>query len=102
LSKIPETQDLVYLQRSGLALHTVQRSLSARRAGPPSAAEGPGGEGLEEGIMLLVVTPVMDEKNSVVGAIITGDLLNNDPFIPDTLPKAIPGSLVTIAMEIPR
>lgn len=55
-------------------------------------------EELDKGIMLLVVTPVMDAGGSVIGAIITGDLINNDAFIPDTLAESIPGSLVTIAM----
>jgi len=58
----------------------------------------PGGGVLQEGIMLLVVTPVMNDRNTVIGAIITGDLINNDPFVPDTLAVSIPGSLVTIAM----
>lgn len=53
---------------------------------------------LDDGIMLLVVTPVMDSRGEVIGAIITGDLINNDAFIPDTLADSIPGSLVTIAM----
>ncbi|MBI5588174.1 MAG: cache domain-containing protein [Deltaproteobacteria bacterium] len=80
----------------------VQEGL-AETARVPAALDDKDGKGavgdLKEGIMLLVVTPVMDDKNSVIGAIITGDLINNDPFIPDTLAESIPGSLVTIAME---
>lgn len=52
---------------------------------------------LDEGMMLLVVTPVI-KNGSVIGAIITGDLLNNDSSVPDALAESIPGSLVTIAM----
>ncbi len=53
---------------------------------------------LIEGMVQLVVTPVLDGKNSVIGAIITGDIINNDPSVPDALADSIPGSLVTIAM----
>ena len=78
----------------------VQEALvdKARVPAPAGKNGNPGAKELEEGIMLLVVTPVMDAGNKVIGAIITGDLINNDPFIPDTLAESIPGSLVTIAM----
>ncbi len=77
----------------------VQENLVGKaRVAPDAGGAIPSEDGTGEGIMLLVVTPVLDDKNSVIGAIITGDLLNNDPFIPDTLAERIPGSLVTIAM----
>lgn len=53
---------------------------------------------LREGMMLVVVTPVADRGGRVVGAIVTGDLINNDTFVPDTFAESIPGSLVTISM----
>ena len=53
---------------------------------------------VKDGMMLVVITPVMDGSGAVLGAIITGDLINNDSFVPDTLAESIPGSLVTIAM----
>ncbi|MBI1911129.1 MAG: cache domain-containing protein [Deltaproteobacteria bacterium] len=53
---------------------------------------------LNDGMMLIVVTPVMDSSDKVIGAIITGDLMNNDSFVSDSLAESIPGSLVTIAM----
>ena len=43
-----------------------------------------------DALMLTVVVPVMDQ-NSVIGAIITGDILNKDNFVPDTITKKIPG-----------
>jgi len=49
-----------------------------------------------DALMLTVVVPVMDQ-NSVIGAIITGDILNKDNFVPDTITKKIPGSIVTIS-----
>ncbi len=53
---------------------------------------------LKDAMTILVVTPVTDEKNSTIGAIITGNIINNDSFIPDSLAESIPGTLVTIAM----
>jgi signal transduction histidine kinase/HAMP domain-containing protein len=51
-----------------------------------------------DGMMLCVVTPVSDEAGNVLGAIVTGDLINNDPFVPDAFAESIPGALVTISM----
>ncbi|MBW7957714.1 MAG: cache domain-containing protein [Deltaproteobacteria bacterium] len=56
------------------------------------------GKILGDGLMLVVVTPVVDGKGSVLGAIISGDLVSNDPFVPDTLAESIPGSLAAISM----
>ncbi len=56
------------------------------------------GEVISDGMMLVVVTPVKGRDGRVIGAIITGDLLNNDSFIPDSLAESIPGSMVTIAL----
>ncbi|MFQ5735983.1 MAG: ATP-binding protein [Thermodesulfobacteriota bacterium] len=53
---------------------------------------------IEDGMMLLVITPVMNGQGRVIGAILTGDLINNDTFVSDSLAGSIPGSLVTIAM----
>jgi nitrogen-specific signal transduction histidine kinase/HAMP domain-containing protein len=53
---------------------------------------------LLDGMMLCVVTPVMDSSGNVLGAIVTGDLINNDPFVPDAFAESIPGALVTISM----
>lgn len=49
-----------------------------------------------DGIMLTVVTPVV-KGDDVLGAVITGDLLNKDYFVPDSLEKKIPGLIVSIA-----
>lgn len=57
------------------------------------------GVSLGEGMMLIVITPVLGDDGNTLGAIITGDLLNNDSFVPDTLAEKIPGSLVTIAQK---
>ncbi|MBI5491569.1 MAG: cache domain-containing protein [Deltaproteobacteria bacterium] len=67
-------------------------------AAVPVASEG-GEYVLKDGMMLLVVTPVMDRDENVAGAIISGDLMNNDAFVSDALAYSIPGSLVTIAMN---
>lgn len=60
--------------------------------------EGPPGEGVAEGLVLFVVTPVMDGSGEVTGAILAGDLLNNDTYVPDMLAESLPGTLVTISM----
>ncbi|MBI5238437.1 MAG: cache domain-containing protein, partial [Deltaproteobacteria bacterium] len=61
----------------------------------------PGGKALElkDGMMLIVVTPVTDETEAYsTGAIITGDLINNDTYVPDSFAEVIPGSLVSIVL----
>jgi signal transduction histidine kinase/HAMP domain-containing protein len=67
---------------------------------PRVEGEGVEGEAEEstDGMMLVVVTPVTDRSGTVIGGIVTGDLLNNDPFIPDSLSESIPGSMVAITM----
>ncbi|WKZ33804.1 MAG: ATP-binding protein [Thermodesulfobacteriota bacterium] len=56
------------------------------------------GRVLGDGLMLVVVTPVVDGEGSVLGAIISGDLINNDFFVPDSLAESISGSIVAISM----
>src|SRR3990172_8878727 len=58
----------------------------------------PGRKIVNDAMMLTVVVPVMDDHN-IVGAIITGDILNNDNFIPNTILSKIPDSMVTIARD---
>ncbi len=77
------------LQREGLlkkALITVEKKPGGRE------------RTLNDGMMLLVITPVMNRDGRVIGAILTGDLINNDTFVSDSLAGSIPGSLVTITM----
>ncbi len=50
-------------------------------------------------IALMVVTPVMDENNRPIGSIITGDILNNDNYIPDTVAYKNPGLFTTISVN---
>ncbi|TAN63869.1 HAMP domain-containing protein [bacterium] len=52
-----------------------------------------------DGLALTAIIPVTDEAGLLIGAIIIGDLINNDPFVPDSFAEAIPGSLLTIAMR---
>ncbi len=49
-----------------------------------------------EEMMLTVITPVL-YNGDAVGTIITGDILNYDSFVPDTLGEKIPGLIVSIA-----
>jgi len=58
----------------------------------------PGRKIVNDALMLTVVVPVMDDHN-VVGAIITGDILNKDNFIPNTILSKIPDSMVAIARD---
>lgn len=55
---------------------------------------------LKDGLMLTVVVPVKDIKDTekVIGAVITGDILNNDNFVPDTIAAKIPGTLASITL----
>lgn len=51
-----------------------------------------------DALMVTVVVPVFDAHGTgnIVGAIITGDILNKDNFVPDTLASKIPDSHTTI------
>lgn len=51
-----------------------------------------------DALMLTVVVPVKDGEE-VVGGIITGDILNRDNFVPDTIAAKIPGALTTITKD---
>lgn len=52
-----------------------------------------------DALMVTAVVPVFDGNGThkVVGAIITGDILNKDNFVPDTIIAKIPGSYATIS-----
>ncbi|MBI5599117.1 MAG: response regulator [Deltaproteobacteria bacterium] len=54
---------------------------------------------VEDGLMLMVSTPVFGKDGAVVGAIVIGDLINNDTFIPDTLAEKIPDTFTAIMMN---
>ncbi|MBI5886642.1 MAG: response regulator [Deltaproteobacteria bacterium] len=47
---------------------------------------------------LMVVTPIFDEKQRPVGAIVTGDVFNNDSFVPDTVAYKMPGLYTSITL----
>jgi signal transduction histidine kinase/HAMP domain-containing protein len=51
-----------------------------------------------DGMLLVVVTPVTDSADNVLGAIVTADLINHDTFVPDTSAEMIPDAIVSIAM----
>ncbi len=46
---------------------------------------------------LFVVTPVLDSAGLAVGAIVTGDVLNNDRFIPDIMARKVSGLFMGIS-----
>ncbi len=86
-------QELLLLEGDSLA-----REISIEIRKTETDNYGPDREIVNDALMLTVVIPVMDDHN-VVGAIITGDVLNNDNFIPNTVMSIIPDSMVTIAMR---
>lgn len=53
----------------------------------------------ESGMMVIVVAPVIDKSDHVVGAIVAGDLLNNDSYFSDALEERFPGLLSTISYD---
>ncbi|MBI5755755.1 MAG: response regulator [Nitrospirae bacterium] len=87
------TREMLLIEGEGLANDVV---IPIKKAQPDEY--DPGHESLKDAMMLTTVVPVMD-KNSVVGAIITGDILNRDNFVPDTIAAKIPGAVVTIDMD---
>ena len=50
-------------------------------------------------LAVVVVTPVLDEKKDIIGAIVVGDILNNDSYIPDEMAGKVHGLNTTIAMD---
>ena len=50
-------------------------------------------------LALMVVTPVQDAERRTIGAIITGDAINNDVYIPDTVAYKLPGMFTTITYK---
>ncbi|MBI5588314.1 MAG: response regulator [Deltaproteobacteria bacterium] len=48
---------------------------------------------------LMVVTPVMDDGHRPLGSIITGDILNNDNYIPDTVAYRNQGLFTTVSVD---
>ncbi|MBI5561882.1 MAG: response regulator [Deltaproteobacteria bacterium] len=48
---------------------------------------------------LMVVTPVLDERQQAIGAIITGDVYNNDDYVPRTVAYKLPGLYTTIVLN---
>ncbi|HLA00298.1 MAG TPA: ATP-binding protein [Thermodesulfovibrionales bacterium] len=66
----------------------------------PSGVEGTLERGMEgDEIALVVVTPVIDDSQRSIGAIITADLLNNDPFLPDSISKTFPWLSASISLD---
>jgi signal transduction histidine kinase/CheY-like chemotaxis protein/HAMP domain-containing protein len=55
---------------------------------------GPGTE--VDVLALTVVTPVLDDTQAAIGAIVTADVLNNDSFVPETVSYKLPGLYTTI------
>lgn len=52
----------------------------------------------DAGVMgLMVVTPILNDRQQPVGAIITGDIFNNDGFVPETIAYKMPGLYTSIA-----
>jgi len=53
---------------------------------------------LYDAMTLFSVVPVKN-GDVVIGAIVAGDILNNDPFVPDTLASKIPEALTAITLD---
>ncbi|MEK6759645.1 MAG: ATP-binding protein [Deltaproteobacteria bacterium] len=72
--------------------------IAALHADTPDASRK-SSKDVQEGLMVIVVTPVSDGHGRAIGAIVTGDLLNNDSFVSDTMAEFIPGTLVSIVKD---
>lgn len=53
----------------------------------------------ESGMMVIVAVPIIDKSDRVIGAIVAGDLLNNDSYFSDALEERFPGLLSTISHD---
>ncbi len=68
--------------------------------GPSSGLKGDStNRGAEDAIFLLVVTPVANDQGRVVGGIVTGDILNGDSFVPDTVARRNPGFFISVSLN---
>ncbi|MBI5039034.1 MAG: cache domain-containing protein [Nitrospirae bacterium] len=87
-------REILLKEGEGLASEIIIPVISSPREGeyrPKSAS-------VTDALMLTVVVPVMD-KDGVVGAIIAGDILNKDNFVPDAVAEKIPGTFSSILMD---
>ncbi|OGQ55711.1 MAG: hypothetical protein A3J24_05030 [Deltaproteobacteria bacterium RIFCSPLOWO2_02_FULL_53_8] len=73
----------------------LNEKISRHNAG---ASEGnKAADGGEPEVMgLIVVTPILNDRQQPVGAIITGDIVNNDEFVPETIANKMPGLYTSI------
>ncbi len=53
----------------------------------------------ENGMMVIAAVPIIDKSNNVIGAIVAGNLLNNDSYFPDALEERFPELISTIAHD---
>jgi len=67
--------------------------------GPSSGLKGEMNRDAGDAIFLLVVTPVMNDQGKVIGGIVTGDILNGDSFIPDTVARRNPGLFTSVSLN---
>jgi signal transduction histidine kinase len=67
-----------------------------RVAESSSLQDGIGSGGEADVLALTVVTPVLDERQEAIGAIVTADVLNNDNFVPDMVSYKLPDLFTTI------
>ncbi len=65
----------------------------------PSGKIAHGYSGGVDVLALVVVTPVKDNKNRPIGAIITADVINNDNHIPETVAYKIPMLFTSISVK---
>ena len=87
-------REILLKEGGGLANEIIIPVISNPREGeyrPKSAS-------VTDALMLTVVVPVKD-KDGVVGAIVAGDILNKDNFIPDAVTTKIPGAFSTIVKD---
>ena len=87
-------REMLLKEGEGLANEIIIPVISSPRDGeyrPKSAS-------VTDALMLTVVVPVMD-KDGVVGAILAGDILNKDNFVPDAVTAKIPGAFSSIGKD---
>ncbi|MEK7772801.1 MAG: cache domain-containing protein, partial [Deltaproteobacteria bacterium] len=75
--------------------------ISPRPVAPPDRADRAkdGGRPLREVMALMVATPVVDEGRIPIGAIVTGDVLNNDDYLPYAVAYKFNGLFATVSLK---
>lgn len=80
------------MNREGVEFHLLAAIPETARAVQPDT-------GMKDDMALVVITPVTDGQYRNIGAIITADVINNDPYLPDTVANRFPWLFTSLSLK---